>query len=229
MRASPRPSVFAPLSHSQVANAPLALPQPHRLCWFVAKDYTAHLASLQKLSSKPAVPTTTTTSGRPFEQLTPAVLEALLALARFLCDWIEKQSLKKLKGTLTARESRQLKSLIPLKDPFALASVQLANEFRGRVLTQLKFLGQEAADAVKDAEAREAELVDGAMQAAAASSSTVAKASQPAGGINGEVKIKGAAGPPATSSTKDGENDADDEGCVSPPLLSRASATGGLS
>lgn len=144
-----------------------------RLCWFVAKDYTAHLASLQKLSSKAPTPTPTM-SGRSFEALTPAVLESLLALARFLCDWVERRVLKRLKGSWTLADSKQLKRDVSLKDPFSLISVQLANEFRSRVVTQLKALGQVADESAADVEARETELARGAQQAAG-SSSTVAR------------------------------------------------------
>lgn len=137
----------------------------------MAKDYTAHLASLQKLSSKAPAPTLTM-SGCSFEELTPAVLESLLALARYLCDWVERRVLKKLKGSWTLADSKQLKRDVSLKDPFTLVSVQLANEFRSRVVTQLKALGQTADESAGDVEARETSLAQGAKQAAGSSSVT---------------------------------------------------------
>jgi len=111
-------------------------------------------------------------SGCSFEALTPAVLESLLALARFLCDWVERRVLKKLKGSWTLADSKQIKRDVSLKDPFSLVSVQLANEFRSRVVTQLKALGQPGDESAADLEAREAELTRGAQQTAGSSSTT---------------------------------------------------------
>lgn len=161
---------------------------PYRLCWFVAKDYNNHLASQQRLYSK-TTPLALTSSGQKVEEMTPAVLKALHQLARFLCDWVDKRALKKMRGNLKPSDDQALRlevSLSYVREPF-----QLAYEFRSRVVLAMKAskeTGAKGEEAAASLEIEEQAVVDQATNPSTPTAATV-------NGANGDQ----ANGPPTTT------------------------------
>jgi hypothetical protein len=144
-----------------------------RLCWFVAKDYNNHLVSQQRLYSK-TTPLARTQSGQEFEEMTPSVLKALLQLSQFLCDWVDKRAIKKMKGNLKPSDDAALRLEIAssyVREPF-----QLAHEFRSRVILAMKAAketGAEGEEAAASLVSAEQAVVDQATNSSTSTAATV--------------------------------------------------------
>lgn len=106
--------------------------------------------------------------------MTPAVLKALLQLSQFLCDWVDKRAIKKMKGNLKPSDDAALRLEIAssyVREPF-----QLAHEFRSRVILAMKAAketGAEGEEAAASLVSAEQAVVDQATNSSTSTAATV--------------------------------------------------------